>query len=293
MQIMMSYGQRVDISGRNERKLGAFNSVFKSIPSSPLRKQSSVDENNQNDLLYVRNNLRPAKSRINSEGGASAAPSFENSLKSPPEDEKKAGSPRLRSRFTRNLSMSSRTKKQLNRRSMPSFKIDEDSLPEEIDLLQLEDNVASHKREQNNSVFSLSTPTYGNSVLAKDTLLSDKSPPPVPPRTSSRNFQTRAMQRPPKSEDFLSVANVRRVASFPESEAPAQKSAVSTMAFGFSPTTTSSSSQSLDEVGSPQGSSPGTSPINRPPLSNESGPGLSRRRSHVVRRKVSYLYNKP
>ena len=283
---MMSYGHRVDISGRSERKYSGFDSAYNSIPNAPLRKQSSIDKNNQSDIAFVRNNLRPAKPRIFSERGTSAAPSFEKAPKSNLENEKSDSPPRLRSRFTRNLSMSSRTKKQLNRRSMPSFKINEEGGLEDIDLFQIEENFTSQRKKQHNSVFSPSSPISPNSVLSKDLPIKAKSLPPVPPRTSSRNFQNRALPRPSKTEDTLSVTHVRRVASFPEAEAPAQKSPVSSSAFDFSPPTATSSTQSLNDVGSPQGPSPGTSPVNRLHLSNESGGGLSRQRSQVLRRKV-------
>ena len=289
---MMSYGQRVDISGRNERKYSGFNSVFRSNPNPTLRKQSSVDKPDQN-IVHVRNNLRPAsKSRFYSDWASPTSPSFDDVSQSPPKDEAESPSPQLRSRFTRNLSMSSRTKR-LNRRSLPAFKINEEEVFEGVDLLRREQSVQlPHAKEQNDGSFSPSSPTVTNSFLNKLAPFKGKSPPPVPPRTSSKHFQNRAALR--KTEDTLTVGsiNVRRVASFPESEAPPHfsapsKSPASLLSLNLSPQSTSSSTQSLDDVTSPKELSPSSSPINRVKYLDKAGSGLSRQRSHVVRRKVS------
>ena len=281
---MMSLGQRPDVTGRNERKYGTLNSIYKSIPNT-LRKQSSVDEESRASPLYMKHDTsRPSKTRIKSESGASLVQNHvEAYSKSPPESEEKGTSPRLKHRFTRNLSMT--RNKRFNRRSMPSFKINEAGGLEQIDLPQavIEGTHQNHDKTGQKAISpSKAISTSPNSLLNGTSFKPPKTPPPVPPRTSSRNIWNRTPVQ--KSEMTLTVASVRRVASFPESEAPESKQSAPS-AFNFSPPLSPSAAQSLDNFSGP---SPGSSPSGpSSPLYKTMGPGLSRKRSHVLRRKVS------
>ena len=280
---MVSIEQRLDVNQRTERGYWDLDSVNK--PVSPSTVQKHVDENKS--AVYIQNGIRTTMYKPRS-GCESDHPEVANHValdkKDPKSPTEPPNSPEVRYRFQRNPSMTTRAKK-LNRRSMPAFKINAEGIIEEIDLPE------TAKESQNPG--SARRKMSANLSLATSPPVDITSPPILPRSYRSGAFLVKSV--PSHFSLFTEAAesngaNVQRTISCPGSETsqPRPISLLSDFRLVLEPS--SSFSQSQDDA---IAQSVSKSPISSPPVESpdpELQPkGLSRKRSHVVKRKVRVL----
>ena len=285
---MVSLGQRPDLNGKTERK--PFDSVFKAF-SNQSPKINAVDQANQTLLFLQTADASKSASAKGSDPSSSSTGS--------PDYGSKPSPLKLPQAFRRNPSMTSRTKKN-HRKSMPVFKFKAEDLPGKapvskptrrsgfisyIDSDKILGSISSAPPRPSSAVLNgpsssvnFSSPPkpkpkpFVSPVLARTSKVFESSSlPSTPPPISQTSPSVRPQENDKEFVEFVASPSIRRIASFPASQAPVPKEKYSVSPVSFKSTSSKppiSSPLSIDEA--IEASSSSSSPTLTPPSSRSS-----------------------
>lgn len=247
---MMSLGPRPNIPGKTERKPGGFDSLLRTFSTSNS-KTNTVDQTNQALLFLQTSNggdSPPVKRTDNVKSTSGTMDHMMTPAKAP-DQEVKTSPLKLPQPFRRNPSMTSRTKK-IHRLSMPAFKFNSDSSNQEVTVskpsrrsgfITYIDTDFIEKASTSVSSTPVGTPT---STVNGFSQVKNYVPPRIPSRTrkaphasqlpsSTQAFSASKMET--NQDEFVSSLSVRRIASFPASQAPVCKDKYEASPVSFRP----------------------------------------------------------